>query len=118
MRLRHGLTVEQATGALGEIIRESFQPRNIGVPELRVKLNGYLNWVYGAQLRLRSIFADSEVEDSLLARAYWHVAMSSIPPSPELGRLVDEELVFQAGNPGVPGDQGGPSARLRTVCAR
>lgn len=107
MRLRHGVTVEQATVALGEIIRESLQPRNIAVPELRVKLNGYLTWVYGAQIRLRSIFADSELEDSLLARAYWHVAMSSIPPSPDLGRLVDEELIFQAGSPGVPGDQGG-----------
>jgi rRNA-processing protein FCF1 len=107
MRLRHGVTVEQAIEALGEIVQESSQPRNIGVPDLRVKLNGYLNWAYGAQVRLRSIFADSGLEDSLLARAYWHVSMSSIPPSPELGRLVDEELIFQAGHPGVAGDPGG-----------
>jgi rRNA-processing protein FCF1 len=72
-----------------------------------VKLNSYLNWVYDAQARLRSIFADGELEDSLLARAYWHVSMASIPPSPELGRLVDEELVFQAGHPGVAGVPGG-----------
>ena len=61
MRLRHGVTVEQAIEALGEIIQESSQPRNIGVPDLRVKLNGYLNWAYGAQVRLRSIFADSRL---------------------------------------------------------
>ena len=53
------------------------------------------------------MFSDTELEDSLLARAYWHVSMSSIPPSPELGRLVDEELIFQVGHPGVPGDRGG-----------
>jgi hypothetical protein len=51
MRLRNGVTVEQAIEALGGIIRESLQPRNIGVPDLRVKLNGYLRWVYGAQVR-------------------------------------------------------------------
>jgi rRNA-processing protein FCF1 len=109
MRLRHEVTVEQAIQALGQIIQESLQPRNIAAqpPDLRVKLNSYLNWVYGAQTRLRSIFADTELEDSLLARAYWHVSMSSIPPSPELGRLVDEELIFQAGHPGVPADPGG-----------
>jgi hypothetical protein len=108
MRLRHGVTVEQAIQALGEIITESQQPRNIRQPsDLRIKLNSYLNWIYGAQIRLRSIFADTELEDSLLARAYWHVSMASIPPSPELGRLVDEELIFQAGHPGVPGDRSG-----------
>ena len=108
MRLRHGVTVEQAIQALDQIIRDSLQTRNIGAPESpRVKLNSYLNWVYGAQNRLRSVFADTELEDSLLARAYWHVSMSSIPPSLELGRLVDEELLFQGGNPGVPGDPGG-----------
>ncbi len=116
MRLRHGVTVEQAIQALGEIIQESLQPRDIGADvqgnvavraQVPVRLNGYLNWVYGAQARLRCIFADTELEDSLLARAYWHVSMSSIPPSPELGRLVDEELIFQAGHPGLPGDHGG-----------
>ena len=107
MRLRHGVTVEQAVQGLGEIIRES-QPPNVATPsDLRVKLNSYLNWVYGAQARLRLLFADSELEDSLLARAYWHVSMASILPSPELGRLIDEELVFQAGHPGVPDDRGG-----------
>ena len=108
MRLRHGVTVEQGIQALDQIIRDSLQTRNIGAPESpRVKLNGYLNWVFGAQIRLRSVFADTELEDSLLARAYWHVSMSSIPLSLELGRLVDEELLFQGGNPGVPGDPGG-----------
>jgi rRNA-processing protein FCF1 len=109
MRLRHGMTVEQAIQALAQIIQESLQPRNIATqpPDLRVKLNSYLNWVNSAQARLRSVFADTELEDLLLARAYWHVSMSSIPPSPELGRLVDEELIFQAGHPGVIGDGGG-----------
>ena len=108
MRLRHGVTVEQAIRALDEIVMESQQPRNVGQPaDLRVRLNSYLNWVYGAQTRLRLIFTDTDLEDSLLARAYWHVSMSSIPPAPELGRLVDEELIFQAGHPGVPGDGGG-----------
>ena len=109
MRLRHGVTVEQAIQALVEISQDSLQPRNITgqAPDLRVKLNSYLNWVYGAEARLRPIFADTELEDSLLTRAYWHVSMSSIPPSPELGRLVDEELIFQAGHPGNVGDRGG-----------
>jgi rRNA-processing protein FCF1 len=109
MRLRHGATVEQAIQALDQIIQESLQARNIAAqpPDLRVKLNSYLNWVNGAQARLRSVFVGTELEDSLLARGYWHVSMSSIPPSPELGRLVDEELIFQAGHPGVPGDGGG-----------
>jgi hypothetical protein len=117
MRLRHGVTVEQALQELDQIIRDSLQTRNIGAPESpRVKLKSYLNWVYGAQIRLRSVFANTELEDSLLARAYWHVSMSSIPPSPELGRLVDEELLFQAGNPGVPGGRLGEAAdRLRTL---
>lgn len=120
MRLRHGVTVEQAIQEPDQIIRDSLQARNIGAPESpSVKLNSYLNWVYAAQLRLRSVFADTELEDSLLARAYWHASMSSIPPSPELGRLVDEELLFQAGNPGVPGDLGGwlgeAAGRLRTL---
>jgi rRNA-processing protein FCF1 len=119
MRLRHGVTVEQAVQELGEIIQDS-QPQNAGAPpDLRVKLNSYLNWVYGAQARLRLSFADSELEDSLLARAYWHVSMASIPPSPELGRLIDEELVFQAGHPGVPDDRGGrfgeAADRLRSL---
>jgi rRNA-processing protein FCF1 len=107
MRLRHGATVGQAIQALDGIIQESLQTRNIGAQALNVKLNSYLNWVYGAQTRLRSIFADTKLEDSLLSRAYWHVSMASIPPSPELGRLVDEELIFQAGHPGVIGDRGG-----------
>jgi rRNA-processing protein FCF1 len=108
MRLRHGVTVERAIQTLGEIIQDSQQPRNIpGQQDLRIKLNAYLNWVYGAQARLRPVFADTEIEDALLSRAYWHVSMASVPPSPELGRLVDEELVFQAGYPGIPGDSGG-----------
>jgi rRNA-processing protein FCF1 len=107
MHLRHGVTVEQAIEGLSGIITESQQPRNMGQPaELRLKLNTYLNWVYGAQTRLRLLFSDTDLEDSLLTRAYWHVSMTSVPPSPELGRLVDEELVFQAGHPGIPGDTG------------
>ena len=119
MRVRLGVTVEQAIHELHEIVMESQQPRNVGQPQdLRVKLNSYLNWVYTAQTRLRLSFADTELEDSLLARAYWHVSMTSIPPRPELGRLVDEELIFQAGHLGVPGDRGGrlgeAADRLRT----
>jgi rRNA-processing protein FCF1 len=106
MHLRHGVNVEQAIQALSEIITESQQPRNMGHAELRPKLNAYLNWVYSAQTRLRLLFSDTELEDSLLARAYWHVSMSTVPPSRELGRLVDEELVFQAGHPGIAGDTG------------
>lgn len=79
MRLRHGATVGQAIQALDGIIQESLQTRNIARQAFDVKLNSYLNWVYGAQTRLRSIFADTELEDSLLARAYWHVSMASGP---------------------------------------
>jgi rRNA-processing protein FCF1 len=107
MRLRQGVTVEQAVQVLEQIIGESAQPRSSTVPDLRVKQNAYLDWVYGAQTRLRAIFADLEVEDSLLARAYWHVSMASVPPAPELGRLVDEELIYQAGQPDINGDPGG-----------
>jgi rRNA-processing protein FCF1 len=107
MHLRHGVTVEQAIQGLSEIITESQRTRSIGPSiALRAKLNSYLNWVYGAQARLRLLFSDTELEDSLLARAYWHVSTSSVSPSPELHRLIDEELVFQAGNPGIPGDTG------------
>jgi rRNA-processing protein FCF1 len=115
MRLRHGVTVEQAVQALEDIMLESATPRNSTMPDLRVRQNSYLNWVYGAQTRLRAIFADPEVEDSLLARAYWHVSMASVPPAPELGRLVDEELIYQAGHPGIQGDPGG---RLGEVANR
>jgi hypothetical protein len=107
MRLRRGVTVDQTIQGLSEIITESQRPRNSG-PQVnpRIQLNAYLNWVYSAQARLRLLFSDTELEDSLLARAYWHVSMSSVPPSPELGRLIDEELVFQAGHPGIAGDAG------------
>jgi len=60
MHLRHGVTVEQAIQGLSEIITESQQSRNIGQPaELRLKLNTYLNWVYGTQTRLRLLFSDT-----------------------------------------------------------
>ena len=114
MHLRHGATVERAIQGLSEIITESQQPRNIGQPA-EPKPNTYLNWVYSAQIRLRLLFSDTELEDSLLARAYWHVSMSSVPPSPELGRLVDEELVFQLGILEFPETQA-VSARPPTVC--
>ena len=108
MRLRHGVTAEHAIQELGKIIMSSQAPRRNDQPtDLRIKLNAYLNWVYEAQTRLRMIFSDTDLEDSLLARAYWHVSMNSVPPSPELGRLVNEELIFQAGSPGIPNDQGG-----------
>lgn len=119
MRLRHGVTVEQAIQGLDTIIRDSLQPRNIAGSEPRVKLNSYLNWIYGAQAHLHSIFADTDLEDSLLTRAYWHVSMTSVPPVPELGRLIDEELIFQAGHPSAGDNQDGrlgeAAGRLRSL---
>ena len=109
MRLRHGVTVEQAINALDEVIRRSNDPRTFGLHEVRSKLNQLLwTWVNASQGQFRAVFADTELEDLVLSRGYWHLATATIPSYPqELGRLIDDELVFQAGHPGVPGDRGG-----------
>lgn len=120
MRLRHGVTVEQAISALDEVIRRSNDPRTFGLHEVESKLNQYLTWVNAPQVQFRAVFADTELEDLVLSRGYWHLATATIPSYPrELGRLIDDELIFQAGYPGVPGDRGGRlgevASRLRTL---
>jgi rRNA-processing protein FCF1 len=104
MRLRHGVTVEQAIKALAERISDSQQVS--ARPD--VIRQTYLNWVDTTQQHLRTIFSDTELEDSLLERGYWHIC-EMYPHSPDipLNRLIAEELVFQVGHPGIHGDPGG-----------
>lgn len=116
MRLRRGVTVEQAVKALEERIFDSQQAsaQNASGPE--VKRQAYLNWVNTTQQHLRTIFADTDLEDSLLGRGYWHICgLSSQSSEKLLNRLIGEELVFQVGYPGIYGDSGG---RIGEVAAR
>jgi len=105
MRLRHGVTTESAINAINETIGESQQPYNLPFTDTTGKLTAYLNWVETAQKRLRTVFADTELEDSLLARAYWHIGNPSTAQS--LSRLINEEIVFQAGFANIPTDSHG-----------
>lgn len=73
-----------------------------------VKRQAYLNWVSTTQQQLRTVFADTELEDSLLGRGYWHICALASQSSERLpNRLIGEELVFQVGHPGIHGDPGG-----------
>jgi rRNA-processing protein FCF1 len=106
MRLRHGVTVEQAIKALSERISDSQQASAHNASNPDTKRQVYLNWVDTTQRHLRTIFSDAELEDSLLERGYWHICDISMHPA-LLSRLIDEELVYQVGYPGIPGDLGG-----------
>jgi rRNA-processing protein FCF1 len=114
MRLRHGVTVASAINALVERISDSQAARlhDGSPPEAKRQL--YLNWVDTTQWHLRTIFLDSELEDSLLGPGYWHICDASMHPG-LLTRLINEELVFQVGHPGITGDLGG---RLGEVLTR
>jgi len=108
MRLRHGVTVEQAVKALEGRISDSQQASAHNASGAEVKRQAYLNWVSTTQQHLRTIFADTELEDSLLGRGYWHICeLSSQSSEKLLNRLIGEELVFQVGHPGIHGDPGG-----------
>lgn len=121
VRLRRGVTVEQAVKALEGQISDSQQAsaHNASGPE--VKRQTYMNWVSTTQQHLRTIFADTELEDSLLGRGYWHICGLSSQSEKLLNRLIGEELVFQVGHPGIHGDPGGRigevAARLREMLA-
>jgi rRNA-processing protein FCF1 len=118
MRLRHGVTVEQAIRALGERISDSQQASADAASGPDDARQAYLNWVSTTQQYLRTIFSDTELEDSLLGRGYWHICAMTIPSMSKerlLQRLVREELVFQVGYPGIHGDPGG---RLGEVATR
>src|SRR5207244_6580841 len=96
MRIRHGMRVATAIKALAEIVQESQGPYSAGFESPDLKLNFYLNWVDDAQRKLRTIFADSELEDSLLGRGYWHIC-GVVANYQTLGRLINEEIVAQVG---------------------
>jgi rRNA-processing protein FCF1 len=108
MRLRRGVTVEQAIKALDERISDAQQASAQNASGSEVKRQAYLNWVSTTQQQLRTIFADTELEDSLLGRGYWHICgLSSHTDERLLNRLIGEELVFQVGHPGMHGDPHG-----------
>lgn len=108
MRLRRGVTVEQAVKALEGQISDSQQVSAQNASGAEVKRQTYLNWVSTTQKHLRTIFADTELEDSLLGRGYWHIcSLSSQSSEKLLNRLIGEELVFQVGYPGIHSDPGG-----------
>jgi rRNA-processing protein FCF1 len=118
MRLRHDVTVEQAIKALGERISDSQQASAHTASGPADARQAYLNWVNTTQQHLRTIFSDTELEDSLVGRGYWHICGMTIPSSRRealLQRLIREELVFQVGYPGIHGDPGG---RLGEVATR
>ncbi len=120
MRIRHAVTVDSAIKALEEIISRSQEPRNILAEEPVLRLNSYLNWVDAAQTQIRYVFADTEIEDSLLSRGYWHICnVTDIPRT--MSRLIKEELVSQAGHVNVFGDRNGrlgeAASRLRSLLA-
>jgi len=118
MRLRHGVTIDQAIKVLAERISASQEASAHNAAGLEAKRNAYLNWVSTTQQHLRTIFSDTELEDSLLGRGYWHICATTVPPltitERLLSRLIGEELVFQVGHPGIQGDGG----RLSEVAAR
>src|SRR5258708_5446112 len=120
MHLRRGVTVEQAIGALAQRISDSQQASASNASGAEVKRQTYLNWVNTTQVHLRTVFSDTELEDRLLARGYWHICqMSSQSAEKLLNRLIGEELVFQVGHPGISGDPGGclgeATIRLRAL---
>src|SRR5690348_16421703 len=106
MRLRHEVTAERAINVLEDIIGSSQDSYNASFQGIDSKRTAYLNWVSGALVQLRSIFADSEIEGSLLARGYWHICNANLSPNP-LGRLINEEIEFQAGHANIHNDPGG-----------
>lgn len=118
MRVRHGHTIETAIAALDRIIDRSEQPRGASSGESLPQFNDYLNWIDAAQVQLRVVFADREIEDCLLSRGYWHI-VTTLPADNYLSRMINEEMVFQAGNLGVPADSGGRlgefSSRLKRL---
>jgi rRNA-processing protein FCF1 len=121
MRLRHGVTAERAVTVLTDCITASQRPRAGQAMSADIKRHNYLNWVYETQLQIRSIWSDGELEDALLGRGYWHIC--AIPQADDrlMNRLVDEELIYQAGYPGIRGDPGGrlgeAVTRLRTLAS-
>jgi rRNA-processing protein FCF1 len=116
MRLRYGTTVEQAITALTTAVSDSVRVAAT-IADIESKRQAYLNWVDATLQRLRVVFLDAELEDSLLGRGYWHICALPLYPGKGpsartasdllLSRLIDEELAFQVGHPGVPGDSGG-----------
>jgi hypothetical protein len=102
------VTVEQAIKALEQRISDAQQVVNASGPDRRRPQ--YLTWVDTTQQHLRTVFADTELEDSLLGRGYWHICELASQFDHQmrmLDRIIGEELVFQVGHPGIHGDLGG-----------
>lgn len=117
MQLRHGVTVDVAVKVLDDIISRSQDPYNEQFSTIDRKRTVYLNWVSSAQAQLRSIFADSELELSMLERGYWHIC-NAVAASNPLGRLINEEIEFQAGYANIHGDAGGRLGEARNRLVR
>jgi PIN domain len=116
VRIQPGITVAKAIEVLEDIINRSAEPQNVltgltvtgfaelaSRPEYGQALKAYLNWVNSAQAMLRSVFASAELSDALMSRAYWHICNFHGPVT-TFSRLIGEELVYQAGHPGITGD--------------
>ena len=120
MQLRRGVTVRQAIQVLEERISDSQQASASNASGPEIKRQVYLNWVDTTQKHLRTVFSDTDLEDSLLGRGYWHICgLSSESAERLLNRLIGEELIFQVGYPSINGDLGGrfgeAAARLRAL---
>ena len=114
MRLRHGVTVEQAIKIVKARVSDSQQASASNAAGAEVKRQVYINWVSTTQTSMRMVFSDTEVEDTLLARGYWHICqMSSQTDERLLNRLIGEELVFQVRHPGIHGAAGGRLGAVR-----
>jgi rRNA-processing protein FCF1 len=120
MRLRHDVSVEHAIETLNQRITDSQQVTDTSGQE--GARPAYLTWIDTTQQHLRTIFADTELESSLLSRGYWPIcglAGQFVQQVELLNRLIREELVFQVGHPGISDDLGGclgqASAHLREL---
>lgn len=110
MRIRHGVTVQMAVDAIESIRSSSQQARSMRTASNKLDL--YLSWVDASQTHLRTIFADTDIEDSMVARGYWHICTAVPDLKTPIGRMIDEELVFQVGHPNIPNDSGGRLGRV------
>lgn len=114
MHLRHGVTAQRAIAVIDELISASQRPLVGAAEDADLKRHLYLNWVAEAEVRLQEVFSDAGTEDPVLGRGYWHICSAPVADARLMSRLVQEELRFQCGYPGIPVDRGGRLGEIRT----